>query len=256
MSVLDELLPAAALAALAKVRRFPLSYGARFFMTPGTPPRLVVALGEAHVKLGRASALGKELVGTFELRGVETFQSKDVFAGRALSVLIQVPRMLLRALSLGLVKGSTIVDAKELTSGRTVELERTTNIPLGLHVGATYLATFFAVGFAQVVCVLLSTRPPDVVNDLATWLTAILVVFELHLPALVVAWLLRRHAWSWMIHPMLAILTLRDTLLADGTVRMLQEHTEGRAALVIMGRAHLPGYERELVGRHGFVRVG
>jgi len=55
---------------------------------------------------------------------------------------------------------------------------------------------------------------------------------------------------------MLAILTLRDTLLADGTVRMLREHPEARAALTIMGRGHLLGYERELVEKHGFVRIG
>jgi hypothetical protein len=259
VSALDELLPPAARLALAKAAGLPMSYGARYLLTPstpGTPPRLVVMLGEAHVKLEPAAALGKELARAFELRGVETFQSKEVFAGRALSFLIRAPRLLLRALSFGLVKGSTIVDAKALETGHTVELERTTHVPLALHVGSFYLATFFAVLFAHAALTLLAARTVDVVADAAAWLTVLLLLFELHFPALFVAWALRRHSWSWVLHPMIAILTVRDTLLADGTARMMKEHPEARAALVIMGRAHLPGCERELVERHGFVRIG
>ena len=259
MSTLDELLSPAARVALAKATKLPLSYAARYLLapaTPTTPARLVVALGEAHVKLGPASEVGRELVAAFELRGVETFQSKDVFAGRALSLLIRGPRVVLRALSFGTVKGSTIYDAKALSSGATVELERTSHVPFGLHVGSLYLAAFFAAIFAHAACLLFGANPPDVIGAIRSWLTALLFVFELHFPALVVAWWLRRHAWAWVLHPMLAILTLRDTLLADGTVRMLREHPEARAALTIMGRGHLLGYERELVEKHGFVRIG
>jgi len=60
---------------------------------------------------------------------------------------------------------------------------------------------------------------------------------------------LRRCAWSWILNPALAILTVRDRLMARDTLRMLAEHPDPRAALVIMGRAHLRGYEYELAER-------
>ena len=53
----------------------------------------------------------------------------------------------------------------------------------------------------------------------------------------------------------IAILSTRDTLMAEGTVRMLREHPEPSAAVVVMGRAHVNGYERELVLKHGFERA-
>jgi hypothetical protein len=253
---LDDLLPPETRRVMAKVMKEPISYGVRVLAAPGATRRLVVVLGEAHVKLGHAAALGKELTSAFELRGVETFQTKQVFAGRALSLLIRAPRLLLRALTFGLVKGSTIVDAKALASGHTVELERTPSVPLALHVGSFYLAAFFAVAFAHLGLLLAWAHLPAVLADLTGWLTRALFVFECHLAALVPAWLLRAHPWAWLLHPMVAILTVRDTLMADGTVRMLKDHPGPRAALVILGRAHLPGFERELVTRHGFVRVG
>lgn len=252
---LDDLLPPATRRAMARVLEEPLSYGIRVLAAPGDERRLVVVLGEAHMKLAHAALLGKELVACFELRGVETFQTKDVFAGRALSLLIRGPRLLLRALSFGAVKGSTIVDAKEMKSGHTVELERTESVPLALHVGSFYLATFFAVAFAHLALVLAWTHLPGGLAELTRWLTRALFLFECHFPALVPAWLLRRHPWAWLLHPMIAILTVRDTLMVDGTARMLKDHPGPRAALVILGRAHLAGVERELVARHGFVRV-
>ncbi len=57
------------------------------------------------------------------------------------------------------------------------------------------------------------------------------------------------------MHPFLGILTPRDELMAAGTLRMLDEHRACNAAVVVMGRAHLPGYERLLVERYGFKRV-
>src|SRR5437868_7142481 len=97
------------------------------------PRRLLVVLGEAHVKLAAASLLGAELVGHFELRGVETFQRRRVIAGNALWVFIHVPRLVLRALTFGVVKGSTITVAKALKTGTTVELENAKKMPIALH---------------------------------------------------------------------------------------------------------------------------
>jgi len=86
-------------------------------------------------------------------------------------------------------------------------------------------------------------------------ITTIAFAFQLHTLLLVPAWMLRRWQWSWVIHPAVAILTLRDTIMAEGTVVMLREVPGPRAAVVIMGRAHLAGYERELVEKHEFRRV-
>jgi pheromone shutdown protein TraB len=57
-----------------------------------------------------------------------------------------------------------------------------------------------------------------------------------------------------VIHPFLGILTLRDELMAEGTVRMLDDHPTVPAAVVVMGRAHVSGYARILVERYGFAR--
>ena len=67
--------------------------------------RLVAVLGEAHLKLGKAAEIGKNVVSQFELRGVETFQRKHVVAGRALVLRYCAPRALLRALSFGAICG-------------------------------------------------------------------------------------------------------------------------------------------------------
>jgi hypothetical protein len=43
--------------------------------------------------------------------------------------------------------------------------------------------------------------------------------------------------------------------MSAGTVRMLEDHPSMREAVVVMGRAHLPGYEARLVDLHGYSRV-
>ena len=48
---------------------------------------------------------------------------------------------------------------------------------------------------------------------------------------------------------------VRNVTMAEGTVAMLREQPLPRAALVLMGRAHLPGYARELVETHGFTAI-
>lgn len=246
-SVPVNLLSPAARAALVRARESPMSYGVRLYECPGETLRLLVVLGEAHMKLAAASVLGREIVGHFELRGVETFQRKRVALGGALWVLIVLPRLALRALSFGLIKGSTITDAKELPSGHTVELERAKRIPVALHAASIYLFALFLVLWTNFALTLLGISP--------TWLTLATVAFEVHLLALIPAFALRRHTWSWLIHPGVGLVTMRDALMADGTVRMLDDHPDAQTAVVIMGRAHLPGYERELVDKRGFKRL-
>lgn len=244
---IHELLPLGARPAIERALKHPLSYGARYVVTPGPNPRAVVILGEAHMKLGRAHALGKAIVERFALRGVETFQRKRVFLGRLLGILIQAPRTLIRIATFGAMKGSTITDAKAIDDGHTEELEQTAHVPVQLHVTSAYLTAMFGVFYATSILSLVG-RPPF-------WLTMVALGFQAHLVLLVPAFLLRRFWWSWLIHPGVALVTARDTLLADGTVRMLAEHPEPSAAVIVMGRAHIAGVERELVTRHGFLRA-
>ena len=242
-------LPERARRALERARAEKISYAVRVVRAPDG--RLVAILGEAHLKLEKASEIGKEVVGSFELRGVETFQRKQVFGGRLLGVIIGAPRTLLRALSLGAIKGSTITDAKQLPSGYTVELERARRMPFGLHVASVYMSAYFIFSILAMVAPLLAGVAPM----LAAAILAIAFLLQLHLLALVPGLLVRRYSWSWIIHPFLGILTLRDRLMASGTVRMLDDHRSERFAVVVMGRAHVQGYERLLVERYGFTRV-
>lgn len=257
MSTPADALTPEALAALRRAHEMSLSYAVRLLAGPGPAPRLVVALGEAHVKLGPAAALGREVVESIALRGVETFQAKQLLAGEALRWLIYLPRLALRAVTFGAVKGSTIVDAKQASHGHTEELERTARAPLSLHVASLYMTVMFGVFFAHLaVSALRLVVPGGDLDGLDAALRAVTVVIEWHLVLLLpLALMLRRYPWSWLLHPMAAILTARDTLLVDGTVRMLADHPDDGPALVIMGRAHLPGFERELCERHGFRRV-
>lgn len=247
MPTVHDLLPAGGRPALERAQAQPLSYAVRYLFAPGPKPRVLVILGEAHMKLGTASEIGRQVVSRFELRGVETFQRRHVFAGRLLGVLIQFPRTLLRIVTVNTVRGSTITDAKELGSGHTCELERTDKVPLSLHVGSAYLSVVFAVFWSFVLLGVLGMDPP--------WLRVLLVALEAHMLMLVPAYFLRAHSWAWVIQPVIAILSTRDTLMAEGTVRMLREHPEPSAAVVVMGRAHVNGYERELVLKHGFERA-
>lgn len=196
------------------------------------------------MKLGEASKLGRDVVRCFELRGIETFQRKDVVAGRLLGHLINAPRLALRAMSLGAVKGSTITDAKDLVDGQTVELERTDEVPLSLHVGSVYLSAMFGVSYASMLFGVAGIAVPG--------LAATASAFSFHLLAGLPAYALRDRSWAWMIQPAIAILTARDELLAAGTVRMLRDHPDPAAAVIVMGRAHVAGVERLLLDKHGF----
>ena len=95
----------------------------------------------------------------------------------------------------------------------------------------------------------------DIGQVLLAAMTVLAIALEVHLLALVPAFLLRRRSWSWILHPAVGLITARDALMAEGTVAMLEAHPDAESAVVVMGRAHLPGYERELVEKHGFVRI-
>jgi hypothetical protein len=241
-------LPDKARRALQRARAEKISYSVRILRA--RDGRVVAVLGETHMKLAKAAEIGKEVVGSFELRGVETFQRKQVFGGRVLGFVINAPRVVIRVLSLGAIKGSTITDAKQLPSGYTVELERAKRMPFGLHVASVYLSTFFIVAFLALFAPWIAAVAPA----LAAVIVVLALLFQIHMLALVPAILLRRYSWSWIIHPFLGILTLRDELMAAGTITMLEDHRTA-PAVVVMGRAHVPGYVRLLVDRHGFEEI-
>jgi hypothetical protein len=242
-------LPERAKKALERAAHKKLSYSVRLLKSP--QGRIVALLGEAHMKMSEAAEIGRGVVEAFELRGVETFQRKQIFLGRALGFLIQFPRFLLRIVTLGAVKGSTITEAKQLPSGYTVEIERTKHVPFGLHVTSAYMTAFFTIAFLALLLPILAIVAPGVAAVLVT----ILAAFEVHMLLLIPAVLLRRYTWSWMIHPFIGILTLRDHLMADGTVEMLKDHPKEKHAVVVMGRAHVGGYSRLLVEKYGFTLV-
>lgn len=254
METARDVLTPKARAALLRAHEKSLSFGVRALVGPAPESRLVIVLGEAHLKLGPASLLGKDIVESIALRGVETFQSKEVFSGKALRWLIYLPRIVLRVLTLGLVKDSTIVDAKQASHGFTVEIERAKSMPISLHIAATYMTVMFSIMFAQLALGIANFVVPGVIV-LFGWLLFAAMILQAHMALLIPALLLRRHKWSWLIHPLTAILTARDTLMADGTVRMLADHPNAGPALVILGRAHMPGFQRELEERYGFRRV-
>ena len=154
----------------------------------------------------------------------------------------------LRALSFGAIKGSTITEAKQLPDGYTVELERAKRMPFGLHVTALYTTAFFVVAFLAMLIPLIAPIAPL----LAAAIAFVAVAFQVHMLALIPGILLRRQSWSWVIHPFLGILTLRDELMAAGTARMLDDHARIKFAVTVMGRAHVAGYSRLLVEKYGF----
>jgi hypothetical protein len=236
--------------ALNRARDAKLSYGVDLLRSPAGVT--LALLGETHLKLPHASALGKEVVEAFQLRGVEGFPAKRVVWGRILGVLIAAPRRLLQALSFGYVRDSTIKDARAAKHGHTFALESVAAIPVGLHAASMYLTLFFLVAFATpVVALLVPFAPPLAV--VLPWLTLAALVFQIHMVALVPAYLLRKFSWAWLIHPAIGILGLRDKTMVEGTLAMLKLHPK-EAAVVILGRAHMTGYARELVDQHGFVR--
>jgi hypothetical protein len=230
---------------LAEISQLPLHTVVELESPDG---RQVFVLGESHVKTRAAAGRCRRAVEAFSLRGVERLQRDAVFAGSLLGGTFEGMRGAVEALSGGQLAGSTIEVALDSTEGRTVELEQTDRVPLGLHVGTGYLAVYtsFVLPALLVLPVwggLPALRP----------LRAAVKLLGLHLYALPLAYVLRDRPWAWAIQPLITILTVRDGLLVEGIRRMLAEH--GAApALVIVGRAHVRGIVDGLV-EHGFRRV-
>jgi hypothetical protein len=233
---------------LAAASRARWSYLVRTLRAPDG--RRVVVLGEIHLKLARADAIGRQLVDAFPLRGVEGFPARRVFLGRALALLVIAPRIVLRIASLGLVKDSTIAHAKICPTGTTARLEDDAPIPIGLHVGSATATIFFASAFSLP---LLAHVPQiEAVIALRTTLAVLVALLEIVILVLgPLAWVLRDRAGSWLLCPPITIVTARDRIMATGAVAMLARQQEGDA-LLIMGRAHVRGVVRILVEEHGF----
>ena len=225
-------------AVLAEVSRLPLHTVVELESPDGQE---VFVLGESHVKTRGAADRCREAVEAFSLRGVERLQRKQVFAGSLLGAFFENVRGTLELLSGGQLAGSTIEVALGLPAGQTVELERTERVPLALHVGTGYLAVY--AGLAVPALLVPSLRP----------LRAAVMLLGLHLYALPLAYVLRDRPWAWAIQPLITILTVRDELIVEGIRRMLAEH-RATPALVIVGRAHVPGIVERLL-EHGFRRV-
>jgi len=225
---------------LAEVSTLPLHTVVELASPDG---RSVFILGESHVKTREAAELCRRAVEAFSLRGVERLQRDDVFAGALLGGTFEKARQALQQLGSGHLAGSTIEVALELPEGKTVELERTDRVPPSLNVGTGYLAVY-----TTFVLPALLTMP---LWGAIPWLRSLRVatrLLGLHLYALPLAYALRDRPWAWAIQPLLTILTVRDELLADGIRRMLATHLEG-PALVIVGRAHVPGVVERLVAQ-------
>ena len=230
---------------LAEVSRLPLHTVVELQSPDG---REVFVLGESHVKTRAAAGRCRRAVEAFSLRGVERFQRDDVFAGRLLGGVFERMRGALEVLSGGQLAGSTIEVALELSRGRTVELERTERVPIGLHVGAGYLALY-----TSLVLPSLLVLPWWGSIPVLRPLRAAVKLLGLHLYVLPLAYALRDRPWAWALQPLVTILTVRDELLVDGIQRMLAQH-RAAPALVIVGRAHVRGIVDGLL-EQGFRRV-
>ncbi|RPH66096.1 MAG: hypothetical protein EHM78_24215 [Myxococcaceae bacterium] len=230
---------------LSAVSRLPLHAVVELRSPDG---REVFLLGETHVKTRRAAGICRQAVQDFSLRGVERLQRDQVFAGRLLGALLGTTRGALQLFSGGRLAGSTIEVALDLPEGNTVELERSGRVPFGLHAGAAYLAVYMGLVLPALLLLpwwgtIASLRPLRVTVKL----------LGLHLYALPIAYVFRERPWASAIQPLLAILTVRDALLADGIRRMVATHP-AQPALVIVGRAHVRGLVARLL-EHGFRRA-
>ena len=230
---------------LAEVSRLPLHIVVELESPDG---REIFVLGESHVKTRGAAELCRQAIEAFSLRGVERLQRDDVFAGPLLGGFLERARGALELLSGGQLAGSTIEVALDLSEGHTVELEHTERVPLGLNVGAGYLALH-----ATVVLPALLLMPFWGNISALRPLRVAVKLLGLHLYALPLAYVLRDRPWAWALQPLITLLTVRDELLVDGIRRMLATHPAA-PAVVIVGRAHVRGVVDRLLD-HGFRRV-
>ena len=114
----------AALASLKAISIASKTHGLNFWQSPSG--KLVVSLGEVHLKLKKAKLLGKTAVDAFDLRGVEGMRfwhpSPSTTLAKCFGFLLVFPQFLIRRLTANQVKGSTILDAWAATHGETVAL--------------------------------------------------------------------------------------------------------------------------------------
>jgi hypothetical protein len=225
------------------------SFVVRCYFAPARPERILVVLGEGHFKCRAADELGKRVVDAFVLRGVEGVDCERLSAGVALKGLLRTVEVVVRGATFGLLKGSTIRAAWRAKTGVTFMLERLPDPPFCLHYLSIYLVTAFAVALGLLAMFIIDFTLPGLTLQLGAIRHALIwatMGFDVHLVLAPVAWGLRKHAWSCLIHPIVALVATRDQVMAKGTVAMLASHSGAASALVIMGRVHVPGYGRFL----------
>jgi hypothetical protein len=238
----------AALASLKAISVASKTHGLTFWQSPSG--KLVVTLGEVHLKFKKAKLLGKTAVDAFALRGVEGMRhwqpGPSTTLAKCFGFLLVFPQLLIRKLTVNQVKGSTILDAWAATHGQTVALER------GFQPGVrTWWALVGLTSFVPVmslgVWMLIHYRMPF-------WFEMAVVGYEMYfVVGLIPSLLLRHHSWAALLHPLAGLIYERDRFMARQTVQMLVESPEP-AALTVMGRAHLKGYGLALKS-HGFTKL-
>ena len=235
----------AALASLKAISIASKTHGLTFWQSPSG--KLVVTLGEVHIKFKKAKLLGKAAVDAFQLRGVEGMRfwhpSLSTTLAKCLGFCLVFPQLLIRKLLGGQLKGSTILDALEATHGKTVALE--SGFKLGFR-------TWWAlIGLTSFVPVMMGAVWAMMYYPIPDWFQSAVWAYEIYFGVgMIPALLLRHHSWAILVHPIAGLIYERDQHMAEQTVKMLEEVDEP-AALAIMGRAHLKGYGLALKG-YGF----
>ena len=225
-----------ALASLKAISIASKTHGLSFWQSPSG--KLVVTLGEVHLKLKKAKLLGKAAVDAFDLRGVEGMRfwhpSPSTTLAKCFGFLLVFPQLLIRKLTANQVKGSTILDAWAATHGQTVALEMGFKPGVRTWWALIGLSTFIP---AMSLAVWLLTYYP-----MPFWFEAAVVSYEMYfVVGLIPSLLLRHHSWAIFVHPLAGLIYERDRYMAEQTVKMLEESSE-QTALTIMGRAHLKGF--------------
>ena len=242
-----ELSPEATQSLLA-IARSSKTHGLNFWLSPAG--KLVVTLGEVHLKIKTAKSLGKAAVDAFDLRGVEGMSHWDrgllATCARWLGFCLVLPQILIRKLSANQVKGSTILDAWAATHGKTLSLED------GFKPG---VRTWWAlVGLVSFLPVMLFAIWLLIHYPMPYWIEMATLGYEIYYVAgLIPALLLRQHSWAIVIHPLAGLIYERDQYMAKKTIEM-PAGSDATSALTIMGRAHLKGFGRAL-GAAGFQRI-
>jgi len=238
----------AALASLKAISIASKTHGLSFWQSPSG--KIVVTLGEVHLKLKRAKLLGKSAVDAFELRAVEGMRfwqpSLSTTFAKCLGFLLVFPQLLIRKLTANQVKGSTILDAWAATHGKTEALEK--GFKPGIRTWWALIGlTSFAPAMSLGIWLLIHYPMPY-------WFEMGVLGYEIYFVAgLIPSLLLRHHSWAILIHPLAGLIYERDRYMGEQMVKVLEESNE-QAALAIMGRAHLKGFGLVLQS-HGFTKL-